>query len=339
MKLHLPEHKGKKKIRLRQNPKKKSSLRSSQLLTLLGFIALSSALWLLQSMQNVYTTRISIPIVYANWPPSLRTEKDAPDKVEITLSDKGFNLLSYTLDDPAPIRLELSQKALNSGQVVYSHAALQEQVQKSLLQSSTVQNIYPETIRLRFYQVHSKKVPVVPVVRITPVSGFVALPAEVIPKAVTLYGSISDLQNITYVETKPLELSGVEKEVNRAIELNLPANITAVPEVLSLNVKVEELTECSLDLAISAMGAPDGYVLRLLPSQAVLRLTIPLSKYEEFKTMQPQLSVNYDDEVRQTSQEENNHLDYLTVNVEGLPNWVTSSNVVPKKVQYMLEPK
>ncbi len=86
------------------------------------------------------------------------------------------------------------------------------------------------------------------------------------------------------------------------------------------------------------MGAPNGYVLRLLPSQAVLRLTIPLSKYEEFKTMQPQLSVNYD-EVRQTSQEENNHLDYLTVNVEGLPDWVTSSNVVPKKVQYMLEPK
>lgn len=337
MKLQLPELNTRKKTRDVSSAQKVRSKRSSQLLTLLTFILVSGVLWLIQSMQSVYTTEVIFPIQYTGWPQSQTAEGTVPDKIVITLSDRGINLLNYSfLYSPDTVQLEINSQALSNNIISFSNAYLMEQVKKKLLSSSRVENILPESIKIPLFKQHSKKVPIRAIVEATPRNGFVALPPTVSPAEVTIYGSRKELQAIDEICTRPITFNNIDRDIQTIIYPELPSNMVSSPKSFTLTIQVEELTERTLDLSIATFGAPQGYVLRSLPSQASLRLTIPLSKYEELNRFQPLLYIDYSeaDSLKRVGE----RADYLDVRIDGLPDWITVANVSPKQVQYILEP-
>lgn len=92
-------------------------------------------------------------------------------------------------------------------------------------------------------QVGYKEVGVRPVVRGQPAAGYYLQPVEVEPSTVTVVGSPAALANVSFVDTEPVDISGLSSSVVRRVQVGPPQGLTLLqPQPVSLTIRVVPLT-------------------------------------------------------------------------------------------------
>lgn len=305
-------------------------------LLFLSFLIASLGMWLVQSLQTTYTTQVSIPIEYQKWNKDYGMDDALPREIQVTLSDKGFRLLNYTFGEIEPIQITPRKKIYGSrAKVQISSQQLTSLVRERLLSSSTIMALSPSDLAVSLYKRQKKEILVRSSVEIVPANGYVVSSISINPTRITIYGEDDVLRRIGQIATQAVQKSGVKSSDSIRVDLKLPPNIEAVPSSVMVAFTIEELSEETIEIPISAVNVPDGYELRPLPSVVSATLTLPKSQLGKLSAQNFRLAVDFSELYMLPE----NNREHLTVQVLEKPEGIARVQCVPSRVQFVLESK
>ncbi|MCC6174290.1 MAG: hypothetical protein IT305_03205 [Chloroflexi bacterium] len=102
--------------------------------------------------------------------------------------------------------------------------------------------VTPATVNVEIpvaQQINYKEVGVRPVVRGRVAAGYLLEPIEVEPSTVTVVGSPATLANVNFVDTEPVDVSGLSSSVVRRVQVVPPSGLSLLqPQPVSLTIRV-----------------------------------------------------------------------------------------------------
>ncbi len=309
------------------------SRRGRNLLVFLAFVLLSAIFWLLQSLQQVYTSTYSIPVVYSELPPEIGATGKLPDRLDVVLKDKGMNLLAYSIDGFSPVTVTATEQEIRRKKdMSMRKKELTELIQKQLLSTTTILSISPEEIQATFYPRKKKTVPIILNGKVTPKNGFYAFDPELSPEVVTVYGSEEVLSGITSVETEAFSLDRLDSDFSGEMAINPIEEVLIRPTSVKMKIRVEQLTEQTFELPIITKNVPEGYLLRPLPGKVSIQLTMPTSHYKEISEADLQVAVFHPSTPDSLKSDIS-----LPVQLIMKPEWLKLYKISPAHVQFIIE--
>jgi hypothetical protein len=253
---------------------------------------IAAVFWLLLALSGSYISTIALPVEYTNFPSRKVIVNELPDSVTVRVKASGFKIISLGFQkDVKPVTIDVAQGLANTGSLsdalaIPTRYFLQD-FTRSLGNDVEVAGFAPDSIILLFKDKVSKKVPVRMDVTYTLEKQFDTVGApHTIPDSVLVSGPPSHLSRISYVRTEPFSVSGLKSSVMKPLKLVLPSMITANPEIVKLDLPVEEFTEGEVEVLVRIMDIPSGYSIKTYPEKVKLRYQVPLSRFKEIDQQQ-----------------------------------------------------
>ncbi|MBB6275309.1 CdaR family protein [Porphyromonas circumdentaria] len=316
---------------------KPQSKKGKKFVTFLFFLLVSSIWWAITSLQMTYTKSLKMPLNYTSLK-EYSIQGVLPEFLEVEIEGTGFDLLfNYTFRAIQPIEIKaFSLSGTSKNHFYISYATLEQWVQKQLEQGTKIQAIYPREISVELAKLHTKEVPIKSELQILHQDGFLITKVDLKPSKIKLYGSKMCIDTINLVHTEAVEVRQLEgkNHISTVVSLKEIPNVRFSRNEIDASITFEELTEKNFDLDINVKNLPVGYRLRLLPSKANLRITLPKSLYTSISEKDFKLLVDYS-QIHNGSRETKEQL--LPIGVEESPVGVTKYSLTPARVQYILE--
>lgn len=172
----------------------------------------------------------NVPFGYA-----YSTPRIAPENVTVSGASSAVQRVDSVVID---IRLDGLTVSLNATYAPRALDARGAEVRAVRINPATVNVEVPVS-----QQVGYKEVGVRPVVRGRVAAGYLLQPIEVEPSTVTVVGSPAALANVSFVDTEPVDVSGLSSSVVRRVQVVPPSGLTLLqPEPVSLTIRVTPLT-------------------------------------------------------------------------------------------------
>ena len=144
----------------------------------------------------------------------------------------------------------------------------------------SVDTFISEDLEFSFPEETYKKVPVRPVLTVDFEPQYMALkPLTLQPDSVLVYGEPSRLENVTSVQTKPLELTELRSSVHGKVRLEAPSGVRLSHQESIYSMEVSRFVEIRSEERIGTRNVPANVDLAVLPSTAtvVFRCVFPLT--------------------------------------------------------------
>ena len=303
-------------------------------------VAVSLFSWVLISLSNEYNTTVVVPIRYSNFPENKTLINSVPDFLAVNVSGSGFDLLKY--DD----RLEKDTLVINLDNLKISvlgeyqrgyldPSFLSKSLQNRLNGGLAINRVLSNSIEFLFDLKVSRVVRVKPMVSFTLSQGFVQLDSvSSDPQEVELYGPLSYLDTLKFVETSLVNLGEIGESKQFSIGINvssLGSDASALPDSVTLSIPVDKLTEKRFMITPDQLNVPDSLKLLIFPNAIELLVQIPISRFNEIELRDFEVSVDY------LELQPGYHV--LPINIEKWP--VAAEKVVskPKQVEIVLSRK
>jgi len=133
------------------------------------FLLISSFLWLLVKLSQNYSTDITYPIEYKNYPENKININELPEFLNLKVKASGFEILKYKITSSLiPITFDISTAKLkkskfDSALFYIETIGLLENIntqlsEKSILKDIKISEINPDTLFIQFTEMTTKKV-------------------------------------------------------------------------------------------------------------------------------------------------------------------------------------
>ena len=306
----------------------------------LFFLVLSTLLWFLDALNQSYKTTVDVPITYINWPNGKMNITDLPDKLEVTVTGYGFDILNYNLKSSLrKVKIDLGQvdlipvKKNDSVHYYLLSKNLVDQVNAQLVQGLKALSIKPDTIFFAFTSLGTKIVPVKLDAQFKFAKQFTAKSEpKLTPDKVTVTAPLVILDTLKYVRTKEYFFNNINKSIEQEVRLMAPPNSTVKPSSVKLTLEVERYTEVRKKIHIQVLNQPDSVLLRIFPQTVTVKYLVGFSNYHKVNTADFIFAVDYNDIKNSISGR-------LPVKVLHSPDNIISYTFSPTSVDYIIEAK
>ena len=300
-------------------------------------LALSSFLWLLSSLEKRYTSRITIPVSYVDFPKDKRLSGLLPQKFDLIVDAYGYTLLSYKLHLAfSPVLLnvnELVDNALERGnryRYTISTVSHKEEIEKQISSEIRILSIKPDTLIFNFSKIISKKIRIKPKLRLQFENQY-SLENEptTIPDSVLVSGPRNLMDTLKFVYTRFRSYTKLAHPVEENVILQPVPGLKMEGSEVKLSIPVEQNTEVTFEVPIQITNKPPNIVLKTFPGKVRVTCRVGLSKYKNLDYSTFHAYINYEKislkDVR------------LPVSFESMANVVLTFSYTPKEVEYILE--
>lgn len=313
-------------------PSKRTKISSPTIFV--GFLILSTIFWYIQSLQETYSKRFLMPVIYEDLSGRHGLDQMPPQAVEVVISDRGVHLFDYAVNGFRPIKLKVQNDANGDPYLGISRKDLLASILRQLSNRAQISSVSPAEIYLPIFRREEKKVPIQIDFEADTGQGFIASAPTITPDSVTVYGSANLLSGIHSIKTAQLPHEGLTETYTGYLSLISPSPAVKLSTSRTrIRIPIEELTERSFDMNVEVEGTPDGKEILPLPAHASVVLTLPGSKYNEVMPSSYHLTATYPKEGTRSSE------DQLQLTLRGLPDWVVRYTISPSQVQYVIEQK
>ena len=290
----------------------------------------------------------TLPLKY-----SLDGRSNLPQTIEIAITTKGNNLMSYTLQNvfqkEPVLKLAIDTMQLNpdGGFITIGREELLRQIKNTNelfgshfgSNANAIITLYPDMMSISYAPLEERKIEVFfgGQVDLGEESNRMLLSLEMQPDAVMVYGTITALdslintQGLISTENAPLVIG--RDSINwHKVALIAPDNIRLVPDSVTIKTKVAPLKYNSITINdIAIRNLPDGYYMRLFPSSiSVTFLALDNVDISDISNeIHPYVDVN-------DIKEGNNK---LKVKLPNVPKELQMIQLDPDEVEYLLEQK
>jgi hypothetical protein len=222
-------------------------------------VLIAFVIWLIAKQGDTETRQIDVPVDLVDAPANVEARVMAPVKVNL-IFPKTF--LKNVLE-PSVIRIRYPADDLeeNAGLTFQetSYPVLPSQVSTGDLPPS-VRVLDVGNVRISA-QLHHKTVPVKPVPKGTPASGYVVESMDSVPPTVIVTGPPEQLRSLDGAPTRTVDISGRNQSfAETGVELNLPENVKVVNESGTL-----ESFRYSVDVEVTIDEVRETRVIQNVP--------------------------------------------------------------------------
>jgi YbbR domain-containing protein len=177
---------------------------------------------------------MDIPVTFVNIPSKLEVF-DSPDTISVEIKGQERILKNLKRNEVSAV---IDLEDAKAGRAFFTLSKNNIRLPKTLV----VTGIDPETISLKIENQLTKTVNVKPAITGLPEKGFVIADVKVVPEVVELEGPQSVISKIYTVKTEPLDINGINSDLNYRANLNVSdSNIRKNIEKVDVFISVEKI--------------------------------------------------------------------------------------------------
>lgn len=303
-------------------------------------LLISTLFWFLKALNDEYRTEVEFPIEFTDIPKNYALYGTPPEKIVATIEDAGFTIIRYRFSYVfTSLKFDVSKhfKTHNpkekEGVIELEQAALRKGVEKILIASTEIVNIYPEEISISYSKLQEKKLPIKVLAEITTQQQHIVNGAiTTSPDSVVVIGSGVQLTQVDAIYTQPIRAHNLEDSLVRNISLQAVNGLDIVLKRVKLTIPVETYTEKILEVPVIGRGFPDSLQIRTFPGVAKVTCICGLSVYSKVHAHN---FVCYVDYARVEDRSNGN----VAVSVESSSDYAKRVMLRTKNVDYLIEKK
>lgn len=247
----------------------------------LAFVALSTLLWIVQTL-NEYTQRdMRCPVAITHVPDSLTRVSPLPEAINVNVRAKGTDMLKYYFrDDPT---LNFDFRSYKQGnRMTLGDAAIKAYLRNKFGKDVEVQSASPDSLVVEFTALAPFKVPVRTDVKAIPAVQMVQVGRpHSLTDSVDVYSTNGIPTSMRYVSTEPLTIHDVKKSQIVRLALSLPRGMRAIPDSVDVSIEVEPMISRKVKTPVRVINAPVGTKIILMPAQIDVYYGVPMSTYKK----------------------------------------------------------
>ena len=232
-------------------------------------LLLSAGIWLIHTLSRTQTDIVTVSVL-ARSGITGRSEYSA-DEVAITARchASGFRLFYLgsgsrsVVVDFAPEDFQHDEGDMYS----ISSNQLQRYISDIFGQGVTVESFFFDKVQFRFPAQANKKVPLIAVADISCQSQYMLASSVLLrPDSVLVYGNEDLLERVHFLETLPIERSGVRGNLSGETGLKVPEGIRVSTATVRWSIEVSRYVEIKTSMPVHVKNAHEGSALFVNPS-------------------------------------------------------------------------
>jgi hypothetical protein len=246
---------------------------------LLWCLLLATILWFLLALNETYNSTIEVKVSYYNKPELEHYVRPLPEKLRLSVSAKGWDLLAFATRGAGSVNINLGDYERHN--YILTNR-LKGYLQGQLTHRLTIYDISPDTIPLKRSKLQTKRLPVRPALAVSfEKEHNISNPVEFEPDSITVSGPAMALEGLEYISTQPIILKGLNKSVKTSVAIKKPAglNLTFSQEAVTVQIPVEKLTEQVIDIPVSLVNVSGNLKVNLIPQHVQLSYRTTLNNY------------------------------------------------------------
>ncbi len=312
-----------------------SSPRFREFLVFLFFLAISAVFWMLQTLDETLEKKLTVRLELVNVPEGVVITSPLPSELRVKVSDKGTSLIHYIRYGVPPVEVSFNDVAGagESGRVSIGTAEAQRLISGSLLSTSRILSISPDTLEFYFNHGLFKSVPVRVAGSIDPSSDCYLLEVKPTPAEVDVYATQEVLDTLTAVYTTPLSLEEVDANTSLNVGLEGLKGAKYSTDKVRVDVEVDVYVENSFDVPIHTSNFPANKFLTTFPSSVQVSFTVGYTNSKELSADDFVILLTYE-EILACQREGKTK---IPLSLHNVPEGVTNVRIEPQEVDYLIE--
>lgn len=290
-------------------------------------LLIATALWLLHSLNTVYSKQFVVPVEFVNYPLNKVAVSEIPKEINITVKASGLKLLLIGLNEPfSKVMVDFNETKSDLNRNRYYLSSNTSGFRKAFKFKTDIKQVYPDTIAFVSKAGTQKEVYVKVPLYVKYALGFTGSEIKTEPSMVMINGEESDLRSIDTVYTAPVYLNDLKSNYNKRISiLNANSKLYMNNSAVDLSIKVDKLVERQITLSLSTSNADPNLNYALFPNKVKVKITTGLDRLTELDTAQFKAKVDVG--VKNSGK--------LPVTISVLPEGVHVMNIEPKEVEIL----
>ena len=307
------------------------SKKTREFLIFLFFVLVSFSFWVLQMLDEVYQSDISMQVRLKNQPKEVVMISDLPSEIQVQVEDRGTVLLNYLLGRSFyPLVFDFEDYSDLGNVVALSNSEVVKKISTQLNTSTKLLTIRPDTLGFIYSKGEGKKVPVAITGQVTAGREFYISKLKLEHDSVMVYAPQHILETIHTAYTTPVSLKGVTDSLSYSLDLQKIKGAKFVPATNTLSVCVDMYSEKKVDVPVVGVGFPQGKYLRTFPAKVQVTFLIGIKKFSSVTEEDFRIEVSYEDVMK-------NETDQIPVRLKKCPDDITHVRIIPQSVDFLIE--
>ena len=307
------------------------SKNTREFLIFLFFVLVSFSFWVLQMLDDVYQTDITMQVRLKNLPKEVVMTSELPSEINVQVEDRGTVLLNYMLGRSFyPLVFDFSDYESMGTSVTLSNGEVRKKIAAQLNTTTKMLAFRPDTLGYIYSKGDAKKVPVAISGQVTAGREFYISDVKLEPDSVMVYAPQNVLNTIHTVYTMPVSFKGVTDTVSKQVHLQVVKGAKFVPATNRVSVCVDMYSEKKVEVPVVGVGFPDGKLLRTFPSKVQVFFQVGLKNFSSVQPEDFSVEVSYDD-VKQNKGEQ------VPLKLAKYPTNVGHVRIAPSSVDFLIE--
>ena len=274
---------------------RKPWIKRGPLKTFSFFLGFSAVIWVVTQFSKEYSEVLEMPIIYTNLPKDKIIVGDTPKTLDLRIRDRGF-YIAWNRMFPQNITIDVSDASEQGKSLVYDL----EQQKTSILSQLDLDYekvvLLQKNIKINFEQRAVKKVAVSSAIDLSFAVGYSALEEiKLQPDSVMVSGSVSILDTLSTIMTKPLKINNISNDVKGKIKLQTEYlnEVSLYQDEVSYSVRTEKFTEGKVEIPIKVLNVPEGTNVVIFPKDVVIYYQVSLKDFEKIDSSSFLVAVDF----------------------------------------------
>jgi hypothetical protein len=238
-------------------------------------VIIASFLWLVHSLNTVYTYTLKIPVTFKNQPKNKKPLGQIPESISLDVKASGLKLVMILLNKPFK-RLDIDFNVLKSVNRDQNYVLSSSHLDfKNIFKFETqIKHINPDTLYFSEKTGYQKNIPVKVPLYIKCKEGYGYKRPVINPAFITIWGDTNTVNSIDTIYTQPLTLTNLSKNINTQLELLRPN-----PQVYTssgdavIYIEVAKLVEQVINIPVTDLHSSLKQRINIYPSSVKVKFT------------------------------------------------------------------
>jgi hypothetical protein len=237
-------------------------------------LLLAIFLWLIKSLNTVYTQNIKIPVEFRNIPQSKKPLQNIPDFLNIEVKASGLKLFLISMSQPFR-KMEIDFNSLKTSRKNYIITPGSINLKNSTKFDAQIRQISPDTLYFMENSGFQKTVPVKAAYSIKCARGYGFKVPELNPSFISITGDSASLRRTDTIYTQSIIFNDLAEPVHKTLSLVRPSeNIYLSTQKAEVDIKVGKLIQYDAVVPVSAVGIPSqAKSVHLFPASVNVKFT------------------------------------------------------------------
>jgi hypothetical protein len=288
--------------------------------------------WFVNALDKEQSSVLKIPVRFAGIPQDVRIITPLPEFLSLEIRDDGKNIIKYNKAQLPPLTIDLTKRNFyEDGEFLFTADQLRGQIAHYLQASTIVEQIFPDSILLKYEKLASKEVPVVANLSLDLAQQYMlSEDLRIEPNTITVFAPKRMLDTLKNVYTEQITLANVKDTMLVTAKLQTLENVRFSATDVRLRINVEMFTEKQMQISVTIINCPQNVKIKTFPGIVDATCNVGFSFFNSVTANDIQAVFDYNDI-------KTNDYAKVKLKAQSLVPHVSNIQLLPDEVEFIIE--